>query len=164
MYAYTGNSPTNWSDPFGYGPGDKWYGFNNRDFQDWVHKQNGFDGQKSQNPDFTKDEMKDMYDEWKSLNRPQRDAKGNRRMAGRGACDEPQGEPEPETEPETEPDTDPNLLQQALNYASAHPGQVALAGAGVVAGIGVAVMCPECLVFLPELLPEFVPELAPAFF
>jgi len=77
--------------------------------------------------------MADAFNEWKSQGSPQRDSKGNRRMAGRGSCEGPQGEPAPAPEPATEPEpeSDPNLLQQALSYASAHPGQVAL-GAGVV--------------------------------
>jgi RHS repeat-associated protein len=128
-YAYVGNSPTNWIDSFGYAPGDKWYGFNNRDFQDWFHR----NWKQPGDPDAGPEDMADAFNEWKSQGSPQRDSKGNRRMAGRGSCEGPQGEPAPAPEPATEPEpeSDPNLLQQALSYASAHPGQVAL-GAGVV--------------------------------
>ena len=57
----------------------------------------------------------------------------NRRQ---GRCQEPQNDPDPV--PESEPEPDPNLLQQALDYASANPGKVAL-GAGVIIVGGVAI-------------------------
>lgn len=84
LYAYTANSPTNWSDPFGYAPGDKWFGKNNRDFQDWFHR----NWKQPGDPDAGPDDMNDAYNAWKESGSPQRNPKGNRR------CHEPENQGE----------------------------------------------------------------------
>jgi len=38
LYSYAANAPPMFIDPFGYAPKDKWWGYNDRDFQDWYHK------------------------------------------------------------------------------------------------------------------------------
>jgi RHS repeat-associated protein len=84
LYAYTANSPTNWSDPFGYAPGDKWFGKNNRDFQDWFHR----NWKQPGDPDAGPDDMNDAYNAWKESGSPQRNPKGSRR------CHEPENQGE----------------------------------------------------------------------
>lgn len=68
-YAYVGNSPTGWTDPLGWFPKgkDKWYGYNDPHFHKWFHrcwKQPG-------DPDASKEEIKEAYDEWVSRGKPQ---------------------------------------------------------------------------------------------
>jgi RHS repeat-associated protein len=38
LYQYAASNPTAYKDPFGYAPGDNWYGYNDRDFQNWFHR------------------------------------------------------------------------------------------------------------------------------
>jgi RHS repeat-associated protein len=60
VYGYATASPMMWVDPEGLHKGDKWYGYNNREFQRWFHrcwKQAG-------DPDATKEEIAEAYDEW----------------------------------------------------------------------------------------------------
>ena len=59
-FSYVGADPANYSDSLGWHKGDKWYGFNNRDFQRWFHlcwKQPG-------NPDAGKEEVAEAYADW----------------------------------------------------------------------------------------------------
>jgi RHS repeat-associated protein len=65
LYGYVGNNPVNWRDPSGLAPGDKWWGHDNRDFQNWAHDQKGGRGY-----DFDRDEVEELWDEWNSLGKP----------------------------------------------------------------------------------------------
>ena len=79
LYAYVGGDPINAIDPEGLHKKDKWYGYNNKDFQKWFHrcwKEQG-------NPNADKAEIEEAYDEWVRSGMP----KG-------GKCGEPPpGEP-----------------------------------------------------------------------
>ena len=80
-YQFAMDTPLRWTDPKGEKPGDKWYGYNDRVFQDRVHREMKDKGQ----PDFTKEELKGLYDEWKKTGKPN----------GEGHKTEPQSCPMP---------------------------------------------------------------------
>jgi RHS repeat-associated protein len=61
-YQFVMSNPVNAVDPSGEKAGDQWYGYNDPTFRDWVHRQGKEKGQ----PDFTKDQAKDLYDVWKN--------------------------------------------------------------------------------------------------
>lgn len=68
LYAYVANNPENSVDPDGLSKKDKWYGYNNRDFQWWFHncwKRKG-------DADATKEEMDVAYQVWVSRGSPTR--------------------------------------------------------------------------------------------
>lgn len=68
LYAYVANNPENAVDPDGLKPKDKWYGYNNRNFRWWFHncwKEKG-------DPDATKEEMAEAYQEWINRGSPTR--------------------------------------------------------------------------------------------
>ncbi|HKP94564.1 MAG TPA: RHS repeat-associated core domain-containing protein [Fibrobacteria bacterium] len=92
LYAYVANSPINWTDPLGLTKTDKWYGCNDRDFQDWYHKE----WKHGKGPNAGKDEMKDAWDKWDKEGRPKRDKS---KWKPKGGYDDP-GLPEPSAEPD----------------------------------------------------------------
>jgi hypothetical protein len=58
-----GGNPVQLTDPDGLHGKDKWYGYDDRNFQDWVHDEK----QKMKRPgamNFTKPMLEDMYDQW----------------------------------------------------------------------------------------------------
>jgi RHS repeat-associated protein len=71
-FLYAGGNPVNRVDPWGLAPKDKWYGYDNRIFQNWFHRCWKVDG----DPDATQDEIAEAFDEWNRIGRP-RDC-GNR--------------------------------------------------------------------------------------
>jgi RHS repeat-associated protein len=65
-YQYALSNPLRYTDPQGLHPGDKWFGYNDKEFQRWFHrcwKQPG-DG------DANKAEIKEAYAEWSRLGKP----------------------------------------------------------------------------------------------
>jgi RHS repeat-associated protein len=83
MYSFVDGDPINRLDPTGLGPRDQWYGFNDRDFQQWVHRGGNKDpGQ----PDFTKDELEQLYEDWQALGKPGGDKRNKPR---RDICEDP---------------------------------------------------------------------------
>jgi RHS repeat-associated protein len=130
-YEYVWNAPTFLTDPLGNGPNDKWYGYNDRNFQDWYHRKYKDDG----DPDATKDVLDDAYEEWVDAGKPTRDPKGERR--GSQDCDDP----DPETGPEPEPDPDTESRFSILeDWLSDHATAIVIGvGAAVVVG-GVIVL------------------------
>ena len=53
--------------------GDQWFGHDDRDFQDWFHRHWKREG----DPDATKKDLDDAYDEWDRQGRPKRDPKAD---------------------------------------------------------------------------------------
>jgi RHS repeat-associated protein len=91
-YAYTGGNPIGFTDTFGLSKTDKWFGFNNRDFQWWFHncyKQKG-------DPDVaSKEDMADAYAEYLAAGSPPR---------GKCSNNKPKSCPVPEPTPAPAPD------------------------------------------------------------
>jgi RHS repeat-associated protein len=124
QYQYVWNSPVIYTDPLGFGPGDKWYGYNDRNFQDWFHRKWKQPG----DPDATKEDIEDAYQEWENQGRPGRDPKGDRR--GNKDCDKP----EPEAQPEPDPDTE-SQFSRLGDWVRDHSTELII-GAGAVIIIG----------------------------
>ena len=72
-YGYAEDSPADFNDRRGNAPKDQWYGYNDKRFQDWVHRSRKPPG----GPNFSKEEIRDLWDEWNELRRPGGD-KSNR--------------------------------------------------------------------------------------
>ncbi len=135
-YAYVGNNPVSWIDPFGYRPRDKWYGHNERDFQDWFHKNWKQKGE----PDAGKEDIDHACREWKNRGRPTRDPKGERRMPGRNSHSEPETSPDPMPEPQPAPNPGPvtdserksgSPISEFSDFVRSHPAQFRV-GVGVI--------------------------------
>jgi hypothetical protein len=79
LYAYVDSNPLRLTDIFGLAPGDKWYGFNDPNFRDWVHqwKQDANLPSKFQ---FTKEEMTNLNKCWEEEGKP----RGKGGKSGRG--------------------------------------------------------------------------------
>ncbi len=85
-YGYVDANPLSYVDPLGWHKGDKWFGYNNREFQRWFHKCWKQPG----NPDAGKDEIAEAYKEWVDRGSPKN-----------GKCDNtPPSAPEPVPIPE----------------------------------------------------------------
>lgn len=65
LYAYVNNNPVNFNDSFGYAPGDKNFGLP-KEFWKWYHRQVKRPG----DPDLTKEEALEEYEEWKKQGKP----------------------------------------------------------------------------------------------
>jgi RHS repeat-associated protein len=93
LYSYIHSDPVNLTDPSGSAPKDKWYGFYDRRFQDWLHKDKGPDGRGRR--DYEKDELEDKYDEWVELGKPDPRQHKGRNKPGEDSpsefCGRPQG-------------------------------------------------------------------------
>jgi RHS repeat-associated protein len=81
VYAYALSSPLYYIDPSGLAPNDKWYGYNNRDFQAWCHRQQKRPG----DPDFTKQELDRLWKQWNDEGRPGPDSRGRYSRRGGGS-------------------------------------------------------------------------------
>ena len=75
LFRYVGNGPVNWVDPFGLGPKDKLFGLPKK-FWNWYHRQRKEKG----DPDITKEQADEYYQEWKDLGKPRPDDKGKFRI------------------------------------------------------------------------------------
>ncbi|MFO0988470.1 MAG: RHS repeat-associated core domain-containing protein [Alphaproteobacteria bacterium] len=76
-YAYVAANPQSRIDP--HGLEDKWYGYNDRAFRDWVHGEKPRMGRKA-NENFTKAELDEMYKDWVDRGKP----RGRGGKSGRG--------------------------------------------------------------------------------
>ena len=77
LYAYVDNDPVNAVDPEGLV--DKWYGHNEPEFRDWVHKLKQ-EEKIPANKNFTQKELNELKQEWKDLGKP----RGKGGKSGRG--------------------------------------------------------------------------------
>lgn len=66
LYAYVDSDPINWTYFLGQHKGDKWFGFNNKEFHKWFHRCWKESGDK----DATKEEIAEAFAEWKSVGSP----------------------------------------------------------------------------------------------
>ncbi len=71
-YAYVDNNPLRWTDPYGLSKFDKLFGLP-KQFWNWYHKKVKRPG----DPDLTKEEARELHEEWKDLGKPKPDNKGN---------------------------------------------------------------------------------------
>ncbi len=113
-FAYALGNPLAASDPSGYAPGDKWYGYNDRDFQGWFHRY----WKRPGDADATKEEIEEAYEEWRNQGSPDRN----------GKCKDPKGDPERDDV------DDENLFSEIGDWIGQHPGLVIGAGVVVVGG------------------------------
>ena len=66
LFGYVQNDPINYFDPLGQTKKDPWYGYSNKAFQRWYHRQmKGGPGQNA-----TKSELKVYWDDWNDRGRP----------------------------------------------------------------------------------------------
>ena len=104
-YSYAEGDPVNGADPTGLARWDQWYGFNNRDFQNWVHRQMKDDGQ----ADFSQDELKELYQDWLSQGKPGGDKRNKPRRGDQCEADsEPMSDPDSALDPGSNGDADPD--------------------------------------------------------
>jgi len=92
-YGYVGNNPIRFTDTYGLSKTDRWFGFNNRDFQWWFHncyKQKG-------DPDVSsREDMAEAYAEYLAAGSPPR---------GKCSNNKPKSCPNPETAPAPAPES-----------------------------------------------------------
>ncbi len=66
LYGYVAENSVNLIDPWGLTKKDKWYGYDDKNFQDWIHGQKG-----SYDPDIpSKEKMKKLWEQWNEEGRP----------------------------------------------------------------------------------------------
>ena len=76
LYAYVGNNPVVFVDPLGLSKFDKFFGLP-KAFWNWYHRKVKRPG----DPDLSKEEARELYEEWKSRGGPSCDSKRNQRGA-----------------------------------------------------------------------------------
>jgi RHS repeat-associated protein len=106
-YLYAKGNPLRFVDPMGLAPKDKWYGYNNRIFKNWFHRC----WKRSGDPDATKEELAEAFDEWNRIGRP-RDC-GNRPPRPRPA-------PLPAPEPQCDKDCQNKVATVVVGAAGAY--------------------------------------------
>jgi RHS repeat-associated protein len=129
LYGYVDSSPVGNVDASGEHKGDQWYGYNNKTLQRWAHDQKT-DGR----PDFTKDEIKELYKVWLAQGKP--DGEGHR-------TENPKKNPECDNENEGNPDQGEEPKQITKAAGNLAKGAVAV-GTGFTAA-EVAADIPESL-------------------
>jgi RHS repeat-associated protein len=138
LYGYVGNAPFSWIDPLGQGPKDKWWGYDDRDFQHWFHKNWKNPGE----PDATKPEIEDAYREWRRQGSPKRDPKGDRRQKSKTDDPDPQRENQ-------DPTRDP-LQQEQRWFCQENPG-ICIAIPIIIISIPIIISSPQLVPLIPAL-------------
>ncbi len=67
FYVRVGNNPVNFVDPMGLTKQDQWYGYNDPDFRDYVHKRKADEGIRG---DLDKETIKEWDQDWKNEKQP----------------------------------------------------------------------------------------------
>ena len=78
-YQFVNSSPVGNVDASGERKGEQWYGYNNKTFQRWAHREQKNLGQ----PSFTKDEIKELYKDWLDHGNPDAERVTERRSPKR---------------------------------------------------------------------------------
>ncbi len=87
LYGYVLSDPVNFIDPKGLKKGDPWYGYNDKNFQDWVHKIKQKEGRGGAE-NYTQEDMDQLWKEWNDLGKPcgkgGKSGKGGKKKFGMG--------------------------------------------------------------------------------
>lgn len=85
-YWYANSNPYFYVDPDGRTSQDKWYGFDDKAFKDWLHKEKQDENRRH---DYDKEDMRKKHEEWKKAGKPRgkggKSARGAKYRGARGA-------------------------------------------------------------------------------